>query len=155
MKTTKKRGAKISFNTEAINRHISRYAGFQVLLPSGIKDPVEALRLYREKDSVEKCFDDLKNNLDLKRLRMHSSRTVDRRLFVQFIDLIHVSAFLKQMRDSGLIKYYTVRELLNEMDTLKKINYSCKYGHILTELTKPQQQILWALDFPIPDTGHT
>ena len=72
---------------------------------------------------MEKCFDDLKNNLDLKRLRMHSSRTVDRRLFVQFIDLIHVSAFLKQMRDSGLIKYYTVRELLKIIEPLTKINY--------------------------------
>ena len=151
VKTTPKRGMKVSFNTEAINRHISRYAGFQALLSSGIKDPLEALRVYRDKDSVEKCFDDLKNSLDMKRLRMHTSSTVDGRLFVQFIALILISALRKQMRDSGLIEHYTVRELLREMETLTKVNYSGKYGHILTELTKPQRQILTALDIPILD----
>jgi hypothetical protein len=151
VKTTPKRGMKVSFNTEAINRHISRYAGFQALLSSGIKDPVEALRVYRDKDLVEKCFDDLKNSLDMKRLRMHSSATVDGRLFIQFIALILISALRKQMRESGLIEHYTVRELLREMETLTKVNYSGKYGHILTELTKPQRQILKALDIPILD----
>jgi transposase len=151
VKTTPKRGMKVSFNTEAINRHISRYAGFQALLSSGIKNPVEAMGVYRDKDSVEKCFDDLKNGLDMKRLRMHSSSTVDGRLFVQFIALILISAMRKQMRDSGLIEKYTVREVLREMETLTKINYSGKYGHILTELTKPQKAILKALDIPIFD----
>jgi len=153
VKTTPKRGMKVSFNTEAINRHISRYAGFQALLSSGIKDPVEALRVYRDKDSVEKCLDDLKNSLDMKRLRMHTSSTVDGRLFIQFIALILMSALRKQMRDSGLIEHYMVRELLREMETLTKVNYSGKYGHILTELTKPQRQILKALDIPILESA--
>jgi len=150
VKTTPKRGRKVSFNTEAINRHISRYSGFQALLSSGIKDPVEALQVYRDKDSVEKCFDDLKNGLDMKRLRMHRSSTVDGRLFVQFIALILVSALRKQMRNNGLIEQYTVREMLREMETLTKVNYSGKYGHIMTELTKQQRQILSALEIPIP-----
>ena len=151
IKSTPKRGLSVSFNTEAINRHISRYAGFQALLSSGIKDPVEAMRVYRDKDAVEKSFDDLKNSLDMKRLRMQSAATVDGRLFVQFIALILVSALRKQMRDTSLIEKYTVRELLREMETLTKINYSGKYGHILTELTKPQKDILKALDIPILD----
>ena len=53
--------------------------------------PLEALRVYRDKDVVEKCFDDLKNLLDMRRLRMHSIETVDGRLFVQFIALILMS----------------------------------------------------------------
>lgn len=69
VKTTPKRGMKVSFNTEAVNRHISRYSGFQALLSSGIKDPIEAMQVYRNKNSVEKCFDDLKNNLDMKRFK--------------------------------------------------------------------------------------
>ena len=141
---------KVYFNAETINRHISRYSGFQALLSSGIKDPIEAMQVYRDKDSVEKCFDDLKNSLDMKRLRMHSSSTVDGRLFVQFIALILVSALRKQMRNTGLIEQYTVREMLREMETLTKVNYSGKYGHIMTELTKHQRQILSSLEIPIP-----
>jgi hypothetical protein len=149
-KTTPKRGLQVSFNSEAVSQYISRYAGFQGLLSNGIKDPVEAMRVYRDKDAVEKCFDDLKNSLDMKRLRMHTSATVDGRLFVQFIALILISAIRKEMRSSKLIEKYTVRELLQEMKTLTKVKYSGKYGHILTEVTKAQRDILKALDIQLP-----
>ena len=150
MKTTPKRGLKISYNTQAIDQYINRYCGFQALLTSSIKDPVEALQIYRDKDAIEKCFDDLKNQLDMKRLRMHSSATVDGRLFIQFIALIYMSALRKEMRKSSLIKQYTVRELLQEMETLTKVRYSGKYGHILTEMTKPQREILTGLNIELP-----
>lgn len=149
IKTTPKRGTQVSYKTQAVDQYINRYAGFQALLTNDTKDPVESLQIYRDKDVVEKCFDDLKNQLDMKRLRMHSSATVDGRLFVQFIALIYMSALRKEMRESGLIKRYTVRELLQEMDTLTKIKYSGKYGHILTEITKPQREILQGLNITL------
>lgn len=145
-KKTPKRGLQVSYNTEAISQHISRYAGFQGLLSNGIKDPIEAMRVYRDKDAVEKCFDDLKNSLDMKRLRMHQSSTVDGRLFIQFIALILISALRQKMRTSGLIEKYTIHELLREMETIVKVQYSGRYGHILTEVTKVQRDILKVLD---------
>ena len=150
LKTTPKRGLKVLFNMVEINRYINRYAGFQALLSNGIKDAVEALQIYRDKDVVEKCFDDLKNQIDMKRLRMHNSATVDGRLFVQFLALIYVSALRKEMRKSKLSERYTVRELLQEMDTVTKIKYSGKYGHILTEITKSQREILEGLNIALP-----
>ncbi len=150
MKTTPKRGIQVSYNTQAVNQYINRYAGFQALLTNSVKNPVESLQIYRDKDVVEKCFDDLKNQLDMKRLRMHSSATVDGRLFVQFIALIYMSALRREMRKSGLIERYTVRELLQEMETLTKVKYSGKYGHILTEVTKSQREILQGLNIELP-----
>lgn len=150
IKTTPKRGMQVSYNTQAVNQYIKRYAGFQALLTNSIKNPTESLQIYRDKDVVEKCFDDLKNQLDMKRLRMHSSATVDGRLFIQFIALIYMSALRKEMRKSGLIKRYTVRELLQEMGTLTKVKYSGKYGHILTEVTKPQREILQNFSIALP-----
>ena len=154
-KTTLKRGLQVSFNSVAVSQHISRYAGFQALLSNGIKDPVEAMRVYRDKDAVEKCFDDLKNSLDMKRLRMHTAATVDGRLFVQFIALILISAIRKELRASGLIEKYTVRELLQEMKTLTKVKYSGKYGYILTEITKAQRDIPKALDIQLPGNSSS
>ena len=151
VKTTPKRGTKFFYNNEAVSQYIKRYAGFQSLLTNSIKNPIEALQVYRDKDIVEKCFDDLKNQLDMKRLRMHSSATVDGKLFVQFIALIYVSALRKEMRKSNLIERYTVRELLQEMNTLTKVKYSGKYGYILTEITKPQREILKSLNIALPD----
>ena len=150
IKTTPKRGTKISYNDAAVSQYISRYTGFQAILSNRIKDPVKALQVYRDKDVVEKCFDDLKNQLDMKRLRMHSSASVNGRLFIQFIALILMSALRRELRESNLIEKYTARELLQEMNTLTKVKYSGKYGSILTEVTKPQRRILEALKIQLP-----
>ena len=42
-----------------------------------------------------------------------------------------------------------LRELLQGMETLTKIKYSGKYGHILTELTKQQREILTRLNIDL------
>ncbi len=104
------------------------------------------------KDVVEKSFDDLKNQLDMKRLRMHSSAAVEGRLFIQFISLILISVLRREMRNNGLIERYTARELLREMEPLTKVKYTGKYGHILTEITKPQREILGHLDIDLLST---
>lgn len=142
IKETPIRGRKVSFNDEEIQKHRNRYAGFYAILTNDIKDPVQTLIVYRDKDAVEKSFDDLKNQLDMKRLRVHGSGTMSGRFFVQFIALIYMSALRQRMRESGLIDKYTVRELLNEMEPLTRIDYSGKYGHILTEVSKAQRLIL-------------
>ena len=51
---------------------------------------MEALRVYRTKDVVENSFDDLKNQLDMKRPRVHDSGVMDTRLFLQFLPLIFI-----------------------------------------------------------------
>jgi len=142
IKETPKRGRKITYNDQAVSQYINRYAGFQALFTNAIKDPIETLIVYRNKDVVEKSFDDLKNQLDMNRLRMHSAESVNGRLFVQFIALIYICALRKEMRKSDLIRKYTVRELLQEMETYTKVKYTGKYGQIFTEMTKAQREIL-------------
>jgi hypothetical protein len=83
---------------------------------------------------------------------MHTSKTVHGRLFVQFIALIYMSALRKKLRESGLMKQFTVRELLREMDTITKISYAGKYRSIVTELTKSQTKVLAALKIELPKT---
>ena len=72
---------------------------------------------YRNKDVVENSFDDLKNQLDMKRLRVQNSQTMDGRLFVQFLALIFINAIREKIRSKNELKNYTVRELLEEMET--------------------------------------
>ena len=128
--------------TESFLRPLAEYAGFFVLLSNATKNPIEALEIYRNKDVVENSFDDLKNQLDMKRLRVHNSQTMDGRLFVQFLSLIYVCAIRKKIKDSNDLKYYTVKELLEEMDTLTQIKYSGRYGSVTSEVTKKQRKIL-------------
>jgi transposase len=94
-----------------VNQYIKRYTGFQAILSNRIKNPVKAIVIYRDKDVVEKYFDELKNQLDMKRLGMHSSAAVKGWLFIQFISFILMSSLRKELRESNLIEKYTVRIL--------------------------------------------
>ena len=130
------------YNNEAIQKHRNRYAGFFVLLSNATKDALEALKIYRNKDVIENSFDDLKNQLDMKRLRVQNSQTMDGRLFVQFLALIYINAIREKINSKKELENYTVREVLEEMDTLTKITYSGRYGSIISEITKKQRIIM-------------
>jgi hypothetical protein len=40
---------KVSYNKEAVHQYIKRYAGFQAIFTTKLKDPLEALQVYRDK----------------------------------------------------------------------------------------------------------
>jgi len=150
IKTTPKHGTKVSYNIHVIKQYEKKYVGFQVYLSNKIKESLEALQIYRDKDVVEKGFDDFKNALDIKRLRMHSIEAVDGRLFVQFIALIYTSALRNELRKSKLIEKYTVQELLDEMKTITRITYPKKNQYVLTEISKTQRELLKTFNIPMP-----
>jgi hypothetical protein len=141
---TPKRGRKVIPRDEAINEHARKTCGFFVLITNDIKDAVVALRLYRDKDCIEKGFDDLKNALDMKRLRVHSATTMEGRLFVQFVALVLVAGIRNIMEISGLDKKMTMPEMLNEMKSLRSVKLPRKRKPIYTKASKKQKEILCA-----------
>jgi transposase len=149
MKETPKRGLQVKYNDEAIAAHRNQYSGFSAILSNDIKDPVETLLVYRDKDVVEKCFDNLKNTLDMKRLRMHTSKAMDSRIFLQFMALIYISQIQRILREHDLLGKYTTRSVLNEMESLTAIRFSGKYGQMQSEITKAQREILTAFDIQL------
>jgi transposase len=141
---TPKRGLKIEFRNDEIEAARKRYVGFSAILSTKFKDPLEALKIYREKDVVEKCFDDLKNELDMKRLRVHNSFRMKSRLFIQFIAIILLSQIRKVIRQKIPKRGYTAKGLMMEMESLTTIHYSGKYKNKLSEITKSQRELLTA-----------
>ena len=113
---------------------------------------MEALKVYREKDAVEKCFDDLKNELDMNRLRVHSACRMQSRMFIQFIALILLSQVRKVIREKMPKSGYTAKGLMMEMESLTTIHYSGKYNNKLTEITKAQREILVAFGVELENT---
>jgi hypothetical protein len=67
---------------------------------------------------------------------------MDGRLFVQFVALIYINAIREKINSKKELENYTVREVLEEMDTLTKITYSGRYGSIISEITKKQRIIM-------------
>jgi len=144
VKETPRRGLKVSFNDEEIRKARKRYAGFFCILSNAIKDPLTALRVYRAKDVVENSFDDLKNHLDMKRLRIHSSAAMDTRLFLQFLALVYICQIRNVIQENKILRNLTVREVMEDMETLVQIRYSHRYGQLLTETNPIQRKIMEA-----------
>jgi len=134
-------------NTSEINAKLSRMGMF-VLITNTDLSGEEVLRLYREKDGVEKCFDSLKNNLSLKRLRIHSQEALEGLLFIEFISLILYSHMIKVLRESGLNTSLTVPEVLFELRKIKKIRFGRKKT-MISEISRQQRRILEAFDVSI------
>ena len=150
-KETPKRGLTVTFNEAEIQKHRKRYSGFFCILSNKITTAKEALNIYRNKDVVENCFDDLKNHLDMKRLRVHTAAAMDSRLFLQFLALIYISSIRKTAQADDKLKNLTAREVMEKMETYTKITYSNHYGQIFTETTPLQRHILAVFGAKTPE----
>jgi transposase len=85
-----------------ITTYGNKYLGFNCFLSTMNTNCIDILQLYRDKNKVEKDFDDIKNTLDPKRLRVHDSISMNPRLFIQFITLIYISYIKKQIKSDKI-----------------------------------------------------
>lgn len=150
IKKTPKRGLQVSFNDETIQKYRKRYCGFFCIMSNKIKSAKEALEVYRTKDVVENSFDDLKNHLDMKRLRVHTAAAMDCRIFLQFIALIYISSIRTTIQADKKLKYLTAREVLEELETISRIKYSNRYKQLFTEITSWQCHIMETFGIELP-----
>jgi transposase len=123
--------------------------GFFVLLSNGIKNPVEALRIYRSKDMIEKAFNDLKNRLNMRRTWVSSEENLEGKLFLQFIALIYTSYVKRAMDAAGLFKNLTMQELFDDLDVIEKYRTPGKKAHY-GEITEKQRELYTALGLAPP-----
>ena len=150
IKETPKRGLRVTFNDDEVQKSRKRYIGFFCILTSAIKNPMDTLAVYRAKESVENSFDDLKNHLDMKRLRIHTSAAMDSRIFIQFLALILICRIRIISKKDKILKNLTVREMIEHMETLVKIKFSGRYGQLYTETYPIQRKIMEVFELTIP-----
>ena len=117
-KTTPKRGIQVTAKADAI-KAAKRYYGYFVLLSNEKMDSVTALYLYRNKDVVEKAFGNLKDRLNMRRILVSSEKSLNGKLFVEFIALIYLSYINKQMKEQKLFETYTMQEALDKLDVIE------------------------------------
>jgi transposase len=142
VKETPKRGRKVEYNQEAIDNYRENTTGWFVLVTNDVKDPVKALEIYRMKDTAEKVFDDLKNDLDCNRLRIHSNQAMEGRLFIQFIALI-LSAKIKHiMNEAGWFKNHDMQQVIDEMKSLREVKMEKSRKKIISTITTFQEKII-------------
>ena len=148
IKETPVRGITYSFKEDAIRKAEKNY-GYFVLMTNGIKDPVEAIRIYRLKDLIEKSFGNLKERLSMRRMSVASEENFEGKLFVQFVALQIVSYIKKQMDEHGLFNNYTIQSLLDELDIIEYYQQPGKTHH-MSEITEKQKNLYEMMNVSVP-----
>ncbi len=101
------------------------------------------------KDITYKCclphdlcyaYGDPGNDIERKRLRIHTQETFEGRLFLDFLALIIYSRISSVMRKEGINKDLTVQELMYELKKIKLIRLGVRKT-IITEVSKKQREL--------------
>ena len=142
-------GRKIQLHrrVNAISQAVNRF-GKTILLSATRRKWDEVLLLYRERDEVEKRFDDLKNELEVMPLRVHKIETLQGLLFIFFISLILRAILLRRARDAELLDKRSIEEIIMELAKLRAVKIGDKWK--LTEISKKQRTILEKMKIGIP-----
>lgn len=128
-------------NTTAINEAISAFGYFLILTTDFKLTSNEVLEIYRRKDVVEKCFDNLKNAIDMKRLRTHSTESSDGKIFIAFVSLILRSILENTIGEFNRNNNLTIEKVMKELSKIRVVHLS-NGTSLLNPITKKQRSIL-------------
>jgi transposase len=130
--------------------HELRHSGWMIIV--GNDDQAnykDVINIYRNKDVIEKSFNRLKNNLDLKRTKVHSGKQLKSKLFICFIALILNSYIHKVMSENKIYDKYTMNELLDELKKITKLTF--KKEQFYNMISKNNRTILEYFNIKIND----
>lgn len=138
----------VDFDVDEIERHTNKHAGYICFLTNDptIRTSQDALQEYSTRDYIEKDFDEMKNDLDMNRIRVHTDARMRARLFIQFIAEIYLREIRVRLGESKECKKMTKKQIFANIKSIYKINFKGKYKDVYPTLTKSQRTILEALD---------
>jgi transposase len=146
------RNRTVAYNLEKIQTHRDVYAGHICFLTndSTIATAEDALREYSTRDYIEKDFDEIKNDLDMNRIRVHTDGRMQARLFIQFIAEIYLREIRIRLRDSEECNKMTKKQVMGHIKGIYKVEFKGRYKPVYPTLTKSQRNILNALKIKAP-----
>jgi len=133
----------------ALARQEKKSGHMLILTDNQTKSGLEVLESYRSRDSIEKLFDNLKNALELDRLRNHSAETSEGKLFVALVAMMLHSTFQRRLAPSGkeLRRRLTPREVLLDLRKIKILPLH-DGAKIISEVPKRNRYALKLLGIP-------
>jgi transposase len=143
----------------AISKRFNRF-GKMILLDSQTANPEgqptklpplsrdDILLLYRRKDQIEKLFHLWKNDLDAKRMLVHSRESMFGKMFLLFLSVILYSVVLKTLKEKKATSTLSTQKMLKKLKTIRQI--STKSGKtFVTDVSKKQREILQLFDLAL------
>ncbi len=143
-------GTKVIPRQDTINE-AKKDCGYFALMSNEIKDPIEALDIYRYQELTEKTFDHLAERLDLRHMEASAEASLDGKLFVGFLALCYLFYIKKKMQENDLCKQYTLQALLDELDLIECFGQSDD-GLYSGDITRRQMELYDAMGIVPPTT---
>ncbi|MFT8582005.1 MAG: transposase [Schleiferilactobacillus perolens] len=119
VKTTPKRGRQVTPKDGAI-KQAKQFCGYWALLTNEKMTAAQALHIYRSKDIIENGFGNVKDRLNGHRLLVSSEKSLNGKLFVQFVGLILVAGINQVMHNKQLYRQYSLQQLLDRLDEVEQ-----------------------------------
>ena len=130
-----------------------RLGGYFVIITSEKMTAAQALELYKSRDASEKLFRGDKSYLGNKSFRVHTSESIQAKIFIEFVALIIRSRFYtclkKQMQKGGKKNYMTVPAAIRELEMIELIRQSDRGYRIDYAVTATQKEILKAFNMTV------
>ncbi len=125
--------------------------GWFVMISSHVKDVKEVIRLYRSRLLAQRCFDDLKNEQDTKKLGLMKNRALEGRIFLQFLGVALKAQIRRIMDAHPEFRDMTVQELIWETRTVRHVTLRDTGEKFTTELTPMQKAICKAFEISLQE----
>lgn len=120
----------------------TRYCGYFCLLTNDASlTTADVLRVYRDRDVVEQGFDELKNHVDMARMRVHGDRTLEGKAFCAFLALVFTMRLQSALAPLMGRRHLTKRDVIRELDKLKVVR-TASGRRLMNPVTKLQREIL-------------
>ena len=103
--------------------------GYFVIASNEFKDSNDALYVYKLRDGAEKRFDDLKNEEDCARLRVHYASRMRVRLLIQFLAEI-LRCWLLNQKESAITQWKIHKISCRSINDIMRAMASLRYMHI-------------------------
>ena len=135
--------------TNALARQEKKSGHMLLLTSNKTKGGLEMLTHYRSKDPVEKLFDNLKNALELDRLRNHSFEAAEGKLFVALVAMMLHSNIQRKLAPSekDLKRRLSPREVLLDLRRIKIMPLP-DGAEMISEVSKRQRYAINLLGIP-------
>ncbi|MCL2173042.1 MAG: hypothetical protein FWB84_05300 [Candidatus Bathyarchaeota archaeon] len=142
----------VEYVAELIAQHRNKYAGYVCFLSNDltILSAEDALGEYSTRDYIEKDFDEMKNEVDMARIWVHSDGRMRSRLFISFIAEIYMREIRVCLRNSESCLKLTRKQIFSHIKTIYKVTFKGEYcGEVYPELSRQQREILEALNVKV------
>ena len=139
----------VDFDMDQIIRHRNNYVGHICFITNDntIGTASDVLQEYSTRDYIEKDFDEMKNDIDMRRIRVHTDDRMKARLFIQFIAEIYLREIRMRLLGCEICKKLTRKQIASHIKGIYKIKFARESKDVLPELSKTQRALLEALGF--------